>query len=249
MNIVVIGAHPDDPESCCGGLAIKAAGAGHRVVFLFLSSGFVDKKYNDTPVVEVREAQSRTACDLIGAEPHFFRLPDGEIPFNRELVDRVSDFVGEMKADFVLTHWSVDCHPDHQVTSCLATQAAFSNPDIALAYYEAAVGMQTLVFEPNRFVDITEEAKRKKEALFCHVLPGLDSWYHYQDTMERFRGAQMRVDRAEGYILVSDNGRTGTLLETPRVKSAYGDGINPENYMPSTEQKNVHHRSTGANSK
>lgn len=236
MNIVFTGAHPDDPESCCGGLAIKAVEAGHRVVFLFLSSGFLDRCYGDRPIVEVREAQSRAACKIIGAEPHFFRLPDGGIQFTRELIDRVSSFLDQIEADFVLTHWPVDCQPCHQATACLATQATLSKPERALAYYEAAVGMQTLAFEPNRFADISDVSAQKKEALFCHVLPDQVSWYHYHDLMERFRGNQMMVDRAEGYVLLVDNGQTGTLLETPRIRSSYAGGINPDNYIPSSEE-------------
>ena len=235
MNIVFTGAHPDDPESCCGGLAIKAVEAGHHVVFLFLSSGFLDRCYGDRPVVEIRETQSRAACKIIGAEPHFFRLPNGELPFTRELTHRVTDFLEQMETDFVLTHWPIDCHPDHQATAALVTQACFSTPGRALAYYEAAVGKQTLAFEPNRFVDISDVAERKKEALFCHALPDHVSWYHYHELMERFRGNQMMVERAESYVLLVDNGQTGALLETARVKSTYAGGINPNDFMPAIE--------------
>ena len=69
MNIVVIGAHPDDPESCCGGLTLNAIKAGHHVMFLFLSSGFHDLCYGGRPIVEVRESQSRAACAMLGVEP------------------------------------------------------------------------------------------------------------------------------------------------------------------------------------
>ena len=237
MNIVCIGAHPDDPESTCGGLAVKAVDAGHQVVFFFLSSGFPNEYYGDKPVIETREAQSHAACELIGAEAHFFRLPDGGIHFNKELVDRVADFLRSMQADCVVTHWPIDCHPDHQITAVLATQATFSIPSTALAYCEAAVGMQTLAFEPNRYVDISDVAQRKKDALFCHAIPGLDSWWHYHDTMERFRGAQMMVERAEAYFLLVDNGQTDSLLEMPKVLSPYRNGIFPEDFMPKSENE------------
>lgn len=39
MNIVIIGPQPDDPDSGCSGLAIKAAADAHRVIFLYMNSG------------------------------------------------------------------------------------------------------------------------------------------------------------------------------------------------------------------
>ena len=72
MSIVIIGAHPDDPESGCGGLAIKAARHGYRVVFLYLTSGDL---YGHVPkgrsISEVREDEARAACAVCGAEPLF----------------------------------------------------------------------------------------------------------------------------------------------------------------------------------
>lgn len=39
LKIVAVGAHPDDPESACGGAMALYADAGHEVVFIYLTRG------------------------------------------------------------------------------------------------------------------------------------------------------------------------------------------------------------------
>ena len=39
MKIVVVGAHPDDPETICGGLMAMYSGLGHEVVSVYLTRG------------------------------------------------------------------------------------------------------------------------------------------------------------------------------------------------------------------
>ena len=200
MNIVVVGAHCDDPEMC-GGLAIGAVQENHRVIFLYVSSGTPGAVINAKPEAEVREAEAVAACSVIGAEAHFLRYPQRDIPFNQDTVARLSGFMGQVDADFILTHWPVDTHPDHQATGALAMQTVVGNPGVALAFYESVIGMQTLAFEPNRFVDISAVASKKKQAVDCHVSQNVNKWWPFHDKMEMFRGTQIRVSRAEGYYL------------------------------------------------
>ena len=39
INIVCVGAHPDDPEAGCGGTLASLASAGHNVTLLYLTRG------------------------------------------------------------------------------------------------------------------------------------------------------------------------------------------------------------------
>ena len=39
LNIVCVGAHPDDPESGCGGTLAKFVAAGHAVTIIYLTRG------------------------------------------------------------------------------------------------------------------------------------------------------------------------------------------------------------------
>lgn len=198
MNILVIGAHPDDPESGCGGLAIKAAREGHRVYFLYLSSGIPGYDLFGRPSGVVREEEAAAACSLCGAEPIFFRYNISEIPFDLPAVERLGERAADIGADLVLGHWPVDSQPDHQAAGVLATQIVVGNPGVALAYYEVCAGMQTFAFEPNRFVDITDVADVKLEAVECHASQEIHEWWHLHDACQRFRYAQAFGFRPEG---------------------------------------------------
>ena len=39
LHIVCLGAHPDDPESGCGGTLARYSAAGHRVTIIYLTRG------------------------------------------------------------------------------------------------------------------------------------------------------------------------------------------------------------------
>ncbi len=213
MNVVIVGAHPDDPESACGGFAAQAIRQGHTVVFAYLTSGYLDQCYGDRPVVEVREEEAQAACTLIGSEPRFLRLQDADVQYNQETLARVSEFLDETEPDVVLTHWPLDTHADHQATGVLVTQYALARPDIALVYYEVLFGEQSFAFEPNRFIETTDVAPLKKRATECHKSQDVPEWWHWHDLTELSRGAQIRVERAEGYILAFPN---------PKVEQLFG---------------------------
>jgi len=202
MNIVVVGAHPDDPESGCGGFTMQAVGAGHRVVFLYLTSGYLDRRYGDRPVVEVRELEARAACELLGTEPNFLRMQDGAVEFNAGTLATVTQALSQLAPDFVLTHWPVDFHPDHQVAGVLVTQAVRENPRIAFGYYPVCLGQQTRAFETNRWIDISAVAEQKKRAVECHQSQNVRQWWPYHDAMDRYRGCQVRTAQAEGFYVV-----------------------------------------------
>ena len=39
MKVLVVGAHPDDPETTCGGIMALLSGAGHEVISAYLTRG------------------------------------------------------------------------------------------------------------------------------------------------------------------------------------------------------------------
>ncbi len=239
MNIVILGAHPDDPESGCGGLGILAVQQGHQVLFAYVSSGVPGNMVGSHPEDVVREEEARAACAVCGVDAFFFGCPNSDIPFDQTAVERVSDLLREVDADLVLTHWPVDTHPDHQAVGALGTQAVVGNPGVALAYYEVCAGIQAIAFEPNRVVDITEVASQKKTAVDCHVSQDIPSWWEYHDIMERRRYVQAfgvmsgAICRAEGYCLT---------VSTPQAEQLFSmrSGLRPSGAR--TARKSKHER-------
>ena len=76
LKVVCIGAHPDDPESGCGGTLARYAALGHAVTIVYLTRGErgIDGKSLDE-AARIRTAESETACRIIGAKPVFFMSP------------------------------------------------------------------------------------------------------------------------------------------------------------------------------
>src|SRR5438105_3892282 len=85
LRVVCVGAHPDDPESGCGGTLARYAAAGHRVTVLYLTrgeGGIKGKSADDAAAI--RSAEAEEACKLLGARPVFVGQIDGATEVNRE---------------------------------------------------------------------------------------------------------------------------------------------------------------------
>ena len=66
-KVLVIGAHPDDPESMCAGTMLKLKAMGAEVVAVYLTSGeagIVGKTHEQARTI--RQAKARKACEVLG---------------------------------------------------------------------------------------------------------------------------------------------------------------------------------------
>jgi LmbE family N-acetylglucosaminyl deacetylase len=76
MRVVCTGAHPDDPETGCGGTLSRLLAAGHKVAIVYLTRGEAGVKYipkaavtwnpceEKAAVAGVRSAEARRACGI-----------------------------------------------------------------------------------------------------------------------------------------------------------------------------------------
>ncbi|MDP5139792.1 MAG: PIG-L family deacetylase [Spirosomaceae bacterium] len=79
LKIMVTGAHPDDPETGCGGAIAKWTKAGHEVVVVYLTRG--EAGIDGTAAkeaAEIRTKEAIAACKLLNARPVFL----GQIDVN-----------------------------------------------------------------------------------------------------------------------------------------------------------------------
>src|SRR5204863_3854455 len=78
-KIVCVGAHPDDPETGCGGTLAKLAGQSHRVSIVYLTRGEAGIKNGDGKTTsELRTAEALRASALLGARAFFANQVDGQ---------------------------------------------------------------------------------------------------------------------------------------------------------------------------
>ena len=207
-KVLVIGAHPDDPETMCGGTILKLKDMGVEVVSVYLTSGEAGirgKSHEESRTI--RQAEARRACEVMGVRPIFMTQIDGNAEVNKERYAEMLALIKAEKPDMVITHWPIDSHRDHRVCAVLVYDAwRQSGYSFDLYYGEAMTGLQTQNFTPTLWVDITATHDKKVEAYMCHQSQGMDEVQEYHDTMERMRGmeicdlmkqSQARLDSAE----------------------------------------------------
>ncbi len=126
MNIMIIGAHPDDAEGNFGGAAILYRARGHRVMMLSMTNG--DSGHHIMGRKELaarRRKEARNAAGIMDVECRILPLRDGELVpsvANRKKLLRI---IRQFKPDTIFTHSSEDYHPDHRYTNQLVIDTSY----------------------------------------------------------------------------------------------------------------------------
>ena len=202
-KVLVIGAHPDDPESMCAGTMLKLKAMGAEVVAVYLTSGeagIVGKTHEQARII--RQAEARKACEVLGVRAVFLTQTDGNAEVNKERYAEMKALIEAEQPDMVITHWPIDSHRDHRVCSILVYDAwRMTGRGFDLYYSEVMTGMQTQNFTPSLWVDITDYRDKKIEAYLCHESQEIDGVVkEYHDTMERMRGMECQAKYAEAFV-------------------------------------------------
>jgi len=125
MNILAIGAHPDDVESQAGGTLAKYAKAGHKVFTATATNGNIGSAtLSMGKIAKVRKEEARKAAALIGAEYICLDYDDEMFFEDRAARIKFINLVRYCKADVILTHNPVDYNPDHELTSKIINDIA-----------------------------------------------------------------------------------------------------------------------------
>jgi len=203
LKVVIAGAHPDDPETGCGGTAARYSDLGHEVVIIYLTrgeAGIEGKSHAEAAAIRTAEAQK--ACDLLKARPVFAGQIDGATEINSERYSNFRKILDAEHPDIVFTHWPLDSHRDHRVISMLVFDAWLKGQKkFPLFYFEVDAGAQTSHFWPTHYVDITTTEPRKHAACYAHSSQNPDEFYgQYHDPMNRFRGLECGRKFAEAFI-------------------------------------------------
>ena len=111
MNIVVIGAHPDDVEFGCGGILVKEAARGHEVTILNLSRG--EAATSGDPGTRRRESEAAAA--VLGAGLELLELEgDSRIEYRPENAVGIARVIRRVRPHLLLAPSpDENQHPDH----------------------------------------------------------------------------------------------------------------------------------------
>ncbi len=195
MNILAIGAHPDDIEFGCGGTLIKYAKEGHNVYFLVLTMGGV----GGNP--RIRKKEQEEAVKFMKAKQVFWGgFRDTELPGNRSVISAIEDVINKTEPGIVFFNYPDDTHQDHRVIAQASTSAARYVKEVL--YYEVPTSQN---FQPNIFVNIADVLDKKLELLEVHASQTHRTKVENLSIIESvracaiFRGYQGRVKYAEGF--------------------------------------------------
>jgi LmbE family N-acetylglucosaminyl deacetylase len=158
VNILAIGAHPDDIEIGCGGLLLKAARHGHNIFMYTLTRGGASGDINS------RTRELMYSADFIGAKKLWIdNLEDTKLYLHHDIINRIEFFINECKGDVIYTHSISDTHHDHRAVAESTLEAGRYVPNILA--YEIPV---TKNFKPQVYYDISDvlDDKLKLTSLF-----------------------------------------------------------------------------------
>ena len=155
MNILAIGAHPDDIELGCGGTLIKAARAGHQISIYTLTRG----EASGDPIQRTEEI--RHSAKFIGAKNLWIdNFEDSKLTVTKQLVNHIEYFINKANPDLIFTHSANDIHHDHRAISLATVESGRFNSNILS--YEIPLSQN---FNPKVFYDISEVIDEKVELI------------------------------------------------------------------------------------
>ncbi|MED4783163.1 bacillithiol biosynthesis deacetylase BshB1 [Brevibacillus choshinensis] len=218
LDILAIGAHPDDVEIGAAGSLLLAAKQGKRVGILDLT--FAELSSNGD--VARRQQEAAAADKVMGVAERFnFGLPDrGLEAVKGEAINRVVDLIRRTRPQIVLAPYYQDRHPDHESVSRIVREAIFNSgirkyqPDESYPAYRPSQFLYYFInstVTPQVVVDITSVYTEKMEALRCYrsqfeleegsvTTPLTNGYLESVEYRERLFGQQAGVTYAEGFM-------------------------------------------------
>jgi LmbE family N-acetylglucosaminyl deacetylase len=211
-RVMVIMAHPDDPEFFSGGTIALWAREGAEIIYLILTNG---NKGSDDPAMsperlrQVRQAEQREAANLLGVRTIIFLdEPDGELQPTLQVRKKVVREIRRHRPHVVICpdpsayyfgNTYVN-HPDHRMAGQVALEAIFPaarnrmyHPDLleeGLLPHPVREIYLVGALEPDRWVDISQVIDLKIQAIRSHASQLVDP----EAVIERVRQRAEAVD-------------------------------------------------------
>jgi LmbE family N-acetylglucosaminyl deacetylase len=196
MNLLAIGAHPDDVEFGCAGTLMKYAENGHGVYMMVASQGDMGGDPG------VRREEAETAARLMGVREVLWGTHgDTEIALSKTLIDDIERAIHAVDPAFIFVHHKEDTHQDHRALAQAAISATRYVRNVL--FYESPTSVD---FSPNVFVNIRSHLDRKLAALAAYAsqtektnIPELNI-LDIARAVAVSRGIQARTKFAEGFV-------------------------------------------------
>ena len=191
LEVVCLGAHPDDIEIGCGGTLLRLGQRPGTTVDALVLTGTPDR---------VRESEKALEQLCPGTRPACAGLPDGRLPEHWGAVKQaLEDLAAERSPHVVLAPRADDAHQDHRLLGQLVSTVW---RDALVLHYEIPKWDADLR-PPTHYVPLDEATARRKFEVLDSCFPsqhGRDWWD--EETflgLMRLRGVECRARYAEGF--------------------------------------------------
>jgi LmbE family N-acetylglucosaminyl deacetylase len=214
-RVLVVAAHPDDPEFLAGGTIARLAREGREVAYVIVTNGnkgSSDRRVTSKDLIPIREAEQRDAARVLGVrEVTFLGYEDGELENTRDVRRDVTREIRRWRPDLLITlnpnrtyvnfpGW----HRDHRTAARIAMDCVFplardflSFPELMPDHEPHKVPEVYLVQweQPRLVLDITDTMDLKLEAIRCHASQIGD----VKAVEERMRARAATLGKDHGY--------------------------------------------------
>jgi len=213
--VLVIAAHPDDPDFLAGGTIARLAKQGREVGYLILTNGNKgsgDRSVTSEQLAAIRAQEQRRAAHVLGVRSvEFLRYEDGELEDTRDLRRAVTREIRRWRPDLIITlnpHRTYNnfpgWHRDHRVAGRVALDCVYplardhlAFPELSPEYEPHSVREVHFIQweQPRLIVDISETMELKLEAIRCHASQIRD----FEDFEARMRNRAASLGKEKGY--------------------------------------------------
>ena len=177
LDILAIGAHPDDVELSCGATIAKEIANGKKVGIIDLTRGELGTR----GTAETRDIEAENAKEILGASVRLnMEFADGFFVNNKEHQIELIKMIRKFKPEIVLCNAIDDRHIDHPKGSDLVSDACFLSGLLKIDTKNVDGSawqdpwrpkhvyhyIQWKNIEPNFVVDVTGFLDKKLEAVF-----------------------------------------------------------------------------------
>lgn len=202
IDILAIGAHPDDVELSCSGTLLRHIAQGKTVGLLDLTRGELGTR----GTADIRDVEAATAAQLMGAQ---FRenlgLADGFFEYTQENIIKIISVIRRYQPTLVLANALSDRHPDHGRAAKLVADACFysglvkietpdanGNPQARWRPQAIYHYIQDNYLEPDFVVDITDYIDKKFE-----LIRAFRSQFHIPEAKEYHKELSSPISGAD----------------------------------------------------
>jgi N-acetylglucosamine malate deacetylase 1 len=226
IDILALGAHPDDVELSCSGVILKNIAQGKKVGIIDLTRGELGTR--GTPAIRAKEAKA--AAKLMGVSfRENLKMKDGFFVHDQKHLLKLIEKIREHQPEVVLANAIEDRHPDHGRAAKLVADACFLSGLVKVITTQR--GKKQAAWRPKALyhyiqyrklkadiaVDITAYWEEKMKSILAYssqfynphssepaTLISQKEFLDYVQTREQEYGKLIGVHYAEGFTVVPE---------------------------------------------